>query len=205
MTYVREEKLLQGGFTMIELVMVIVLIGIVAGVAAPVFFGNSSGIEAGVMVRKVQSDVRYAQSLAMNRSRLDTPNISSPTYRYRIRFNGADTSCAYTNQYNIVSDADNNGTWGENPNGAAFVESAREPVGASEYFCIQLDTGDYAGITVTADFGGAEPGTLEFDTLGVPYNSDGAKLTAPVNITVSKGGASRTITVTPYTGALLLQ
>ncbi|MBE9527867.1 MAG: prepilin-type N-terminal cleavage/methylation domain-containing protein, partial [Proteobacteria bacterium] len=33
------------GFTMIELVMVIVLIGIVAGVAAPVLFGNSSSID----------------------------------------------------------------------------------------------------------------------------------------------------------------
>ena len=205
MIYVREHLRSRGGFTLIELVMVIVLIGIVLGVSAPVFFGNSSGIEVGAMVRKVQSDIRYTQSLAMNRSRLDTPNLSSPTYRYRIRFNVADSDCSYTNQYNVVSDADNNGTWGEYPNGASFVESAREPSGGNEYFCVQLDTGDYAGITVTADFGGGEAGTLEFDTLGIPYDSDGAKLMAPVNVTVAKGAASRTVTVTPYTGTVVLQ
>ncbi len=186
---------------MIELVMVIVLIGIVAGVSAPVLFGNSSGISAGLMARKVLADVRYAQSLAMRRTNISTPNASSPNFRYRIRFNVADADCAYTNQYNIVNDANSNGTWGEKPNGSSVIESGREPASGDEYFCIQLDTGQYAGLSVTADFGGAEAGTLEFDTLGVPYNSDGVKLTAAATITITKGGASKTVTVTPYTGA----
>jgi prepilin-type N-terminal cleavage/methylation domain-containing protein len=193
------------GFTMIELVMVIVLISIVAGVAAPVLFGNSSGIDTGVMVRKVLSDVRYAQSLAMRRSNIPTTNVSSPNFRYRIRFNVPDASCAYTNQYTIVNDSDSNGTWGENPNGTTVVESGRAPVTGAEYFCVQLDTGDYAGLSVTANFGGTETGTLEFDGLGIPYDSDGVKLLATATITVSKGTASRTILVTPYTGAASIQ
>lgn len=190
---------------MIELVMVIVLIGIVAGVAAPVLFGNSSGIDTGVMVRKVLSDVRYAQSLAMRRSNIPTPNVSSPSFRYRIRFNVPDASCAYTNQYTIVNDSDNNGTWGENPNGITVVESGRAPVSGAEYFCVQLDTGDYAGLSVTANFGGGEAGTLEFDSRGIPYDSDGTELSASVVITVAKDSASRTIIVTPYTGAASIQ
>ena len=157
------------------------------------------------MVRKVQSYLRYAQSLSMRRTNLATPNSSSPTFRFRIRFNVVDANCAYTNQYNIVNDADNNGTWGEQPNGSAVVESAREPTSGAEYFCIQLDSGEYAGLSVTANFGGSEPGTLEFDTLCVPYDSDGVKLTAAATVTVSKGTATRTVIVTPYTGAIKIQ
>ncbi len=65
------------GFTLIELVMVIVLIGILAVVAAP-NLGDMSGMKTGAFVDKLEANVRYAQNLAMSR------NI-----RHRVYFNTA--------------------------------------------------------------------------------------------------------------------
>lgn len=192
------------GFTMIELVMVMVLAAIVAAVAAPMLFKGSTSVGVGAMGRKVKNDVIYARTLAMARSNLDTPDVSSPSFAYRVRFNVADANCAGTDQYAIVNDADNNGVWGEYPNGAGVVESARTPATGEEYFCVPL-AGDYAGYTVTADFGGSVPGVLGFDTRGIPYDSDGVRLASAVTITIAGGGNSVTLVVTPNTGRVALQ
>jgi len=191
------------GFTLIELVMVIVLISIVAAVAAPMLFSGATAVSAGAFARKVRDDVRYAQVLAMTRSGLDTPDLSSPSFRYRIRFNVADANCAGASQYAIVNDADNNGAWGESPNGAGAVESGRNPTNGAEYFCVQM-TGDYAGLSVSADFGGAAAGVLEFDTSGVPYDSDGVRLATAKTITVTKDSETLTLTIRPKTGLVTL-
>lgn len=193
------------GFTLIELIMVLVLISIVAAVAAPALFRGTSEISVLAFAKKAGEDIRYAQALAMKRHNLDTPSSSSPSFRYRIRFNVADANCAGANQYAIVNDADYDGTWGENPNGSGVVESARNPATGETYFCVKLDSGDFAGFTVAADFGGSVPGIIEFDTLGIPYDSDGSKLTASKTAVISKGGSSSSITITPNTGMVTVQ
>lgn len=193
------------GFTLIELVFVIALAAILAAVAYPMIFGGSSAVTVPVFAKKVQEDVRYAQSLALLRSNLDTPNALNPSFRYRIRFNVADASCPGTSQYTIVNNADNNATWGENPNGGSLVESARNPATGEAFFCVRMDTGDLDGFQISADFGGSVPGILEFDTMGTPYDSDGARLAASKTITITKGGVSSTVTVTPNTGMVVAQ
>lgn len=193
------------GFTLIELVLVITLTAIVAVVAYPMIFGGTSAISVPVFTKKVQEDIRYTQSLALLRSNLDTPNATNPTFRYRIRFNIADASCPGSSQYTIVNDADNNGTWGENPNGSGAVESARNPSSGDSFFCVGMDTGDLNGFQVSADFGGSVPGILEFDTMGVPYDSDGMRLTASKTVTVAKNAITGTVTVTPETGMATAQ
>lgn len=180
--------------------MVLVLIGIVSAVAAPMIFRGTSSIGSAAMARKVQDDIRYAQRLAMRGYKLESPGVANPSFRYRIRFNVADASCPGTNQYTIVNNSDNNATWGENPNSSGSVESAREPSTGDPYFCVSLETGDYKGFTITADFGGSDPGVLEFDNLGVPYDSSGVKLSAAKTITVAKDSENVTLTLTPYTG-----
>ena len=191
-----EEK----GFTIIELIMTMLLAAILAAVAAPYLFRGQAPLTVPAFARKVADDIRYAQSLAMLRAGLETPQAANPYFLYRIRFNVADTNCPGASQYAIVSDADNNGAWGEFPNGSGQVESGRLPSTGAEYFCVSMESGDYAGFTIAADFGGSIPGALSFDSLGVPLDSDGAALTAAKTITVSRGGESALITVTPKTG-----
>jgi len=193
------------GFTVIELVMVLVLVTILAAVAAPMIFGGKGTLTVPAVAAKIADDLRYAQGLAMRRSNLETPATNNRLFRYRVRFNVADASCSGADQYTIVNDEDGNGTWGENPNGSGNVESARMPSDGSEYFCVRLNTGDYAGITASADFGGATPGILAFDPLGTPYDSDGTRLAAAKTITVTDGTTSATITVTPNTGKVTVQ
>lgn len=193
------------GFTLIELVMVIVLAGIIAAVVAPMILRGPSTLTVSAVASRIADDIRYARSLALRRSNLDTPAVTNPEFRYRVRFNTAVADCPGPDNYSIVNDADNNGTWGENPNGSGTVESARNPADGSEYFCVRLDTGDFAGITASASFGGSTPGVVDFDTLGVPYDSDGARLASAGTVTVSGAGGTAAVTVAPNTGRVTVQ
>lgn len=193
------------GFTLIELIMVIAIISIISVVAVPYIFRGASALSVPAMAKKVRDDIGYAQSLAMRGARLDTPDTANPAFRYRIRFNVADANCPGAAQYAVVSDQDNNGNWGERPNASGIVESGRNPSTGDDYFCVQLEAGDYSGFSVTADFGGATPGVLEFDSLGVPYDSDGIRLSAQKTVTISKGGETAAVNVTPYTGKTTVQ
>lgn len=193
------------GFTIIELIMTVLLAALLAAVAVPYLFRGAAPMTVSAFARKVADDIRYAQALAMMRSRLDTPQAANPYFIYRIRFNVPDANCPGTNQYTIVNDADNNGTWGQNPNGTGFVESGREPSSGNGYFCVSMDSGDYSGFAVSADFGGSVAGVLAFDPLGVPYDSDGAPLSATKSLTVSKAGETATVAITPNTGFTTVQ
>lgn len=193
------------GFTLIELIMTMMLAALLAAIAVPYLFRGEAPLTVPAFARKVADDIRYAQSLAMLRSNLDTPQATNPHFLYRIRFNVADASCPGVNQYTIVNDADNNGTWGENPNGTGQVESARVPSTGGDYFCVSMDSGDFAGFTVSADFGGSVAGVLAFDPFGVPFDSDGNAIAAPKTLTVSRAGESTSVTVTPNTGFVTVQ
>ncbi|CAG1012160.1 hypothetical protein BURC_00121 [Burkholderiaceae bacterium] len=193
------------GFTIIELLLTMLLAAILAAAAASYLFKGEAPLSVQAFAEKVCDDVRYAQSLAMLRSALETSQNSNPYFIYRVSFNGADPNCPGLNQYTIVNDADNNGSWGERPNGGGQVESARMPSTGSDYFCVSLENGDYDGFSIAADFGGAVPGVLAFDSLGVPLDSDGAALAASKDITVSKGGESVLISISPKTGFTAVQ
>jgi prepilin-type N-terminal cleavage/methylation domain-containing protein len=193
------------GFTITELLMTLIIAAVLAAGAAFYLIRGEKGITAHAFARKVVNDVRYAQSLAMLRSGLDTPQATNPYFLYRVSFNSADPSCPGANQYAIVNDADNNGTWGEAPNGSGQVESAREPSTGKDYFCVSMDTGEYAGFNVSTDFGGTLPGVLSFDTFGTPLDSDGVPLSTVKTISIAKGGELVLVTVTPQTGFTAVQ
>ena len=164
-----------GGFTLIELVMVIVLIGILAVYAAPKL-GNITSTNSGAFTDKLRADIRYAQNLAMSQNR-----------SYRIYFNTAPSS---NPGYAVVNDANADG-WGT----TGANEYAQDPA-RSGNLSIALNAGQYAGITFSAI--GFSGNYVEFNSLGVPYDSLGA-LTVSKSVTVSPVG---TVTVTAQTGAV---
>lgn len=60
------------GFTLIEIISVILVLGIIAAVAVPNF--DKSGIEVSTWAATIETDIRYAQELAMARN----PALGSP-------------------------------------------------------------------------------------------------------------------------------
>jgi len=163
------------GFTLIELVMVIILIGIISVFAAPML-SNISTMKAGAFTDKLRANIRYAQNLAMSQNR-----------RYRVYFNAAPSP---NPGYAVVNDLNGNGVWGE------AGEVAPDPAGSGN-LSIALNAGQYAGITFSSV--GFSGNYVEFDSFGVPYDSGGV-LTVNKNVTVSPGGT--TVTVTANTGAV---
>ena len=114
------------GFTFIELIMLIVLIGIIAVYAAP-RLGNLTDTKSGAFVDKLRADIRYAQNLAMTRNQ-----------RYRVYFNGSGGG-APASGYIVVNNATG--------------ETAQDPAGSGNLI-VTLNTGDYTGITVSTPAGG---------------------------------------------------
>ena len=80
----RKAPLFLTGFTLIETIMVIVIIGIMAAVAIP-RFNAFYGIKLGGVSKKVVSDIRYVQRLAVSRHQSYNLNFSTnPTNRYTV-------------------------------------------------------------------------------------------------------------------------
>jgi MSHA pilin protein MshC len=136
----------QKGFTLIELVMIIVLIGIVAAFAAP-RLGNITSANAGSFADKLRADLRYAQNLSMTGNQ-----------RYRMYLNAAP---APASGYAVVNDANADG-WGTTGAG----EHALDPAGSGS-LRVTLNAGDFTGITAGAPANGAG-GFVEFNSLGSP-------------------------------------
>lgn len=181
----------RSGFTLIELILVMVLVVILAATVVPMIFKGGADLSVVAAAMKVKDDIRYAQTLAMQRHKLPTPAVTNPTYRYRMTFD------AGTDIYTIVNDANNNGTWGE-----GLAENVRKPSTGDTSFIVQLNVGDYAGIDITAV--GFDSGLLEFDLFGTPFDGAG-RLTTAKSITLERSGQSATITVTPGTGRVVVQ
>lgn len=196
----------ENGFTLIELLMVLLLSAILAATASLFLFGGSANVTSAALAKKIRDDIRYTQGLAMAGVKLNVSTAQAPVFRYRIRFNVPDANCAGAAQYTIINDADYNGAWGENPNASGVVESARNPSDGAAYFCIKLNTENFTGLTVAADFGATvgDARILEFDNYGVPYNADGRMQTAGA-VTITSGTQTATVTVTPNTGLAVAQ
>jgi prepilin-type N-terminal cleavage/methylation domain-containing protein len=153
------------GFTLIELVIVIVLIGIIAVFAAP-RLGNISSTKAAAFADKLRADIRYAQSLAMTRNQ-----------RYRVYFNntnppGPPVPAIPANGYGVVYDTSVAQNW-------SSTAYANDPAGEAN-LRVDLSTGDYMGITLAS-----APNPIEFNSLGV---------STAATVTINPGGYQITIT-----------
>ena len=160
----------QRGFTLIELVMIIVLVGIIAFTVAP-RLGDTTSTNSSAFADKLRADIRYAQNLAMTENQ-----------RYRVYVNTAPSPAP--NGYAVMNDTNGNGTWGE------AGEIAQDPAGTGS-LSVTLNTGKYSGITVSTPAGGY----IEFNSLGSPTVGGGAVVTvspggSTVTITVQTGAVN---------------
>jgi MSHA pilin protein MshC len=172
------------GFTLIELVMVMVLIGILAAFATSKL-GSMTTANAAAFADKLRADIRYAQDLAMTRNS-----------RTRVYFNGTGTAPNPAGYAVVIDTSALHDCSGFTP--------AVDPAG-SVSLSVVLNTGNYAGITVTPTPG---MNCLEYDSLGRPYNCNAvpANCLSPSSglmISVNANAvAAGTVTVTAETGAV---
>ncbi len=171
------------GFTLIELVIVIILIGIIAVFTAPML-SNVSTLNAGAFADKLRADIRYAQSLAMRGND-----------RVRVYFNGTGGGGVTAPAAGYALAYDSSST-----NNCSSFAPVSDP-GGSGNLTVTLMAGTFANISVT-------PATscMEYDTLGRPYDCSGnlgsCTTTASAgNITVTIN-PSGSITITAQTGAV---
>lgn len=69
-----------GGFTLVELVAVILLLGILAFSVVPRFLDKGS-IDVGAMAEQLAGDIRYTQSLAMTSGQRNRINLAAASYQ----------------------------------------------------------------------------------------------------------------------------
>lgn len=190
------------GFTIIELVMVIILIAVVLAVSVSLLSRGWSGMTITAMAKKLRSDTQYAQEIAMIRRA--SSSFSQPV-RARITF---DTT-GETYNVKIVNDSDGDGKWGETS--PAEWEYAKDPSTGGN-FIVTLNTGSYNGIVIdSASFAatGCTPSAtvaiLEFDSMGIPYCVDNTagtstKTDSQGSVSISKASNTATVNVTQNTG-----
>lgn len=158
------------GFTAVELVIVMLLVGILAAVSLPLFMTIMQSYRLDGAARNVAGDLRYAQSLAVARGgfyRLhsgDEGGVNQPG-RYRL-----EQSASVAGPWTPVTDASGSGEW--------YLLSS-EFVGAS--------------LQSIRDNAGGTMYQVQFNSRGACANCAGISL--PIVVTVSSTSGTRTVQV----------
>ena len=156
---------LQHGFTMVELIAVMVIAGVLAAVVVPKFFSNSP-FQARGFADQVQSTLRYAQKIAIAQHRNVCVSITSEDITLRIaNASGATSLC------NTCLDS----PAGELPNCHSTIPTT--------YTISRPSTAITLSSSITP-FG--------FDALGRPFDTPGASSHAQTTITISNATDSIT-------------
>ena len=170
------------GFSTIELVIIMILVGILAVVAATQLGKYYGGIKLENATMKIASDIRYAQNRATTTQQRSRVNfLTSATYEVK-----------YCTAYDSTAGVCNcTGTW----------LYARDPSKGGD-FQVNLST-DFSGVTIS----GIINDCIEFNSLAKPYYNTTCNTATSCNnslgatVTVQYSGESdKTITVATQTG-----
>ncbi|MYM39913.1 pilus assembly FimT family protein [Duganella qianjiadongensis] len=163
------------GFTLVELILVIVVVGIMAGVAAPRFF-DRKGFDAASYAAQLKTLLRYAQKTAIAQGR--------PVY---VKVTSGGVTLAFDVLYVLGVTAPG----GQNSATAATLAFCSGSTRACEAVP--------AGLTLSGGI------NFYFDATGKPFMTTDVSPTltstfSTLNMTLSGDGSTRTITVNGETG-----
>lgn len=162
------------GFTAVELILVIVLVGIVSAVAMTRFFDRRV-YDAETATEQLRSMLRYGQKLAIARHRDVFVQLAPNRVALCLR---DEHPCAPANRVRAPG--------GEN----SWSEATRAACGVRDWMC----EGRPAGVTADANLA-----TIRFDPLGQPLQAANG-LAAELRVTIAAGGNTRTVNVAAETG-----
>jgi len=164
------------GFTLVELIMVIVVVAIMAGVAAPRFF-DRKGFDAASYAAQLKTTLRFAQKTAIAQGR---------TVYVKITSGGISLSFDAFSLLSVTAPG------GQNSGTAATLAFCG---GSTTRAC----EGVPAGLTLSGGI------TFYFDATGKPFMTTDTPPTlsstfSTLNMTLTGDGSTRTITVNAETG-----
>lgn len=162
----------KSGFTLIELVMIIVILAFIVVVAVPAFLSIYPDTRAYFAVRKMRSDIRYAQLLAMEQV------MPPPPPYYGAAF--------FAPPFNSPPDPPNPSWIGYQLQRGNFAGAWFPLIHPSERtsYIVKLGEKNYKDVTITAiSLNGGN--IVVFDVYGRPINSSGAALSEPAYVDVN--------------------
>ena len=168
------------GFTLIETVMVIAIIGVLATLSYPVITNTYYGLKMTGAARRLQTDIRYAQQYALNQHLKCDVVFDTANDRYRVA--DVATSTNLTDPFTRVA-----GVSGQDWTSGLYVAFTTDA---------ELKGVDVSSATAT---------TLRFSSLGRPTDSSDVALSSNFDAVLTYQGRTKTVRVTPTTGVVTVQ
>ena len=158
-------------FTLVEILVVVVILGIAMVMAVPMF-SSAASVQVDSAANMIASDLEYARSMAITKQQSYGAQFYVDTDKYRI----------IDHNSNVVEHPINRGNF------EIIFPSQRN-----------LNQVDISGI----DIDGSDK--VSFDYLGSPFNNTGTAMNNEGVITISAGGITKTVRISPVTGYVRIE